>query len=98
MFGLDQLFDFNGNGKLDAFENVFDLSAFRSNTGKYVGKGLAADYPAFSRGIKVALKKDGKMPSNEWIWERLYRVRYFLSKNKSLVAFYHKLKKTRKQL
>lgn len=85
-------------GKLDAFENVFDLSAFRSNTGKYVGKGLAADYPAFSRGIKVALKKDGKMPSNEWIWERLYRVRYFLSKNKSLVAFYHKLKKTRKQL
>ena len=26
MFGLDQLFDFNGNGKLDAFERACEMT------------------------------------------------------------------------
>ena len=81
------------NGNLDAFDQVFDLSYFKKNTGKYMGRGLAGDQPAFSRHLKKHLKAANKLPRNEWIWEVLYRIRYFLSKNKMLVRFYYKLKR-----
>lgn len=79
------------NGQLDSFEDVFDLTAFNGNKGKYMGKGLAGDLPAFSRHIKKLLKSKNMLPKNEWIWETLYRFRYFLSKNKGLVRLYYKL-------
>lgn len=37
MFGLDQLFDFNGNGKLDAFERACEMT-FLYNTEEASGK------------------------------------------------------------
>ena len=37
MFGLDQLFDFNGNGKLDAFERACEMT-FLYNAEEASGK------------------------------------------------------------
>lgn len=37
MFGLDQLFDFNGNGKLDAFERACEMT-FLFNAEETSGK------------------------------------------------------------
>lgn len=77
-------------GKLDEFSEVFDLRAFQSNKGKYIGRAMAADYKAFTNHIKRSLKSMGKLPPSAWIWERIYSFRYFLSRNKKMVVFYHK--------
>lgn len=82
-------------GKEAYFSDIFDLSEFYKNKGKYIGKGLAGDLFAFSKNIKTALKKSGKMPKNEWYWEFLYRTRYFISKNKALVKIYHRIRNKR---
>lgn len=78
--------------KLDAFASVFDLSAYKKNPGKFIGKGLAADLHAFSHSIKQQLRQQNKLPANEWLWELLYRFRYFLSKSNFLVKCYHSIK------
>lgn len=79
--------------KLDAFDSVFDLSAYKKNPGKFIGKGVSADLHAFAHPIKQQLRQQNKMPANEWLWELLYRFRYFLSKSKFLVKCYHSIKK-----
>lgn len=78
--------------RLNSFQQVFDLDMFHKNTGKYIGKGLAGDFPAFAQIIKVQLRESRRLPKNEWIWEMLYRFRYFLSKNRFLVTLYHSIK------
>lgn len=82
--------------KLSEYQQLFDLRCFYANPGRYIGKGLARDYPAFSRMIKQKLKKNGILPANTWVWEVLYRLRYFLSKSPFLVRLYHGMKSSKK--
>ena len=78
--------------RLEAFSSVFDISTYKSNPGKFIGKGLAADLHAFSKPIKQQLRQKKKLPANAWVWELLYRTRYFLSKSDFLVKCYHNIK------
>ena len=60
MFGLDQLFDFNGNGKLDAFERACEMT-FLYNAEEASGK------PDRGYGDQTGFdKKKKKKDDNDW--------------------------------
>lgn len=78
---------------LEYYENIFDMSYFYSNKGKFIGRGLAADQKVFADAVVKLLKEVNKIPHGTYFWRFMYGIRYKLCKNEKLVKIYHFLKK-----
>lgn len=78
--------------KLDGYDGIFDLSHFYKNKAKFIGRNLEADQGAFAKKVEKLLKKNHKYPACTWFYRIIYRIRYKLAKNQSLVRIYHRLK------
>lgn len=79
-------------GMLDQYEGIYDLTRFRANRDKFIGKGLAMDQGTFTKMVKKLMKERGCYTLKMELWYLLYSFRYALAKNPALVKLYHSIK------
>ena len=70
------------DNKLDLYENVFDLSVFKSNKAKYIGYELATDHGSFSRMISRRMKERDIVPPHTVGWRLFWTIRFKISRLK----------------
>lgn len=83
---------FYAQGKLEEYEDIFDLSFFYNNKAKFIGKNVEADQGTFAKKVIKMLKNNHKYPVGTDFYRIYYYIRYKLAKNDKLVRFYHKIK------
>ena len=83
---------FYAQGKLEEYEDTFDLSFFYSNKAKFIGRNVEADQGAFAKKVIKMLKDNHKYPAGTDFYRLYYHMRYKLAKSNKLVKFYHKIR------
>ena len=79
-------------GILEKYDRIYDMTLFRANKDKFIGKGMAMDQGAFTQMVKALLKEKGKYAIKMEAWYRIYSIRYAVAKNEKLVKLYHSIK------
>ncbi len=72
-------------GELDNYESVFDFTLYKANKNKFIGRYLAADHGELAKEIELNLKKQNKLKSSVKFWKFMFKIRFKLAKNKTLV-------------
>lgn len=78
---------------LDEYEDIFDLTNFRSNPSKYIGYELATDHRSYTKEIERKLIEKEMLPKFTIIWKILWMARFRITKIRVVRFFISKIRK-----
>lgn len=81
------------DGILDKYKEIFDLSEFQSNQGKYIGYELATDHKSYTRVIEKKLSENNIFPKYTKIWKGLWIIRFRVTRLKVIKNIIRIIKK-----